>query len=172
MENNNNESKKVYHEFINFAIQGMSENAQFSLAIAVGIFGILVIFVTINPSTDIKTQDPFLKNALWEQQHPWVCSTGIVLSIAYWALVLFGIQTYISRRLFEGVMGDYLKKMIEEQYYNDIREIAKENKLANLMFKVIWSSNHERKDRYKGMYIVLILYVGIAFFLWLFIGIL
>jgi hypothetical protein len=173
MENNNNERKKIYHEFINFAIQGMSENAQFSLAIAVGIFGILVIFVTINPptDTDIKTHDPFLKNALWEQQQ-WVWSTGIVLSIAYWALVLFGIQIYISRRLFEGVMGDYLKKMNEEQYYNDIREIAKENKLANLMFKVIWSSNHERKDRYKGMYIVLISYVGIAFFLWLFIGIL
>ena len=77
--------------------------------------------------------------------------TGIVLSIAYWALVLFGIQSYVSRRLFEGVMGDYLKKMNEEKYYNDIKEIAKENKLANWMFKDIWSSNHERKDRYKGM---------------------
>ena len=42
----------------------MGENAQFSLAIAVGIFGILVIFVTINPPM-IRTQDPFLKNALW-----------------------------------------------------------------------------------------------------------
>jgi hypothetical protein len=69
-------------------------------------------------------------------------------------------------------MGDYLKKMNEEQYYNDIRETAKENKLANLMFKIIWSSNHEMKDRYKGMYKVLISYVGIAFLLWLFIGIL
>jgi hypothetical protein len=47
MDNNNREHKKEYHEFINFAIQGMSENAQFSLAIAVGIFGILAIFVTI-----------------------------------------------------------------------------------------------------------------------------
>jgi hypothetical protein len=171
MDNNNREHKKEYHEYINFAIQGMSENAQFSLAIAVGIFGILAIFVTINPPNDIKTQDPFLKNALWTQ-HPWVWSTGIVLSIAYWALVLFGIQTYVSRRLFEGIMGDYLKKMNEKQYYNDIREIAKENKLANLMFKIIWSSNHERKDRYKGMYKVVISYVGIAFLLWLFIGIL
>jgi hypothetical protein len=69
-------------------------------------------------------------------------------------------------------MGDYLKKMNEEQYYNDIRETAKENKLANLMFKIIWSSNHEMKDRYKGMYKVLISYVGIAFLLGLFIGIL
>jgi hypothetical protein len=92
--------------------------------------------------------------------------------MTYWALVHFGIQTYISRRLFEGVMGNYLKKMNEEKYYNDIKEVAKENKLANWMFKVIWSSNHERKDRYKGMYKVLISYVGIAFLLWLFIGIL
>jgi hypothetical protein len=35
--------KKVYHELINFATQGMSENAQFSIAIAVGVFGILAI---------------------------------------------------------------------------------------------------------------------------------
>jgi nucleoside permease NupC len=55
MDNNNREHKKEYHEFINFAIQGMSENAQFSLAIAAGILGILAIFVTINPPNDIKT---------------------------------------------------------------------------------------------------------------------
>jgi hypothetical protein len=36
MDNNGAELKKIYHEFINFAIQGMSENAQFSLAIAKG----------------------------------------------------------------------------------------------------------------------------------------
>jgi hypothetical protein len=41
---NNNEHKKVYHELINFATQGMGENAQFSIAIAVGVFGILAIF--------------------------------------------------------------------------------------------------------------------------------
>jgi hypothetical protein len=66
-------------------------------------------------------------------------------------------------------MGDYLKRMNEEWYYNDIEEIAKENKLANLIFKKIWSSNHEKRERYRGMNIVLSLYIGIAFFLWLFI---
>src|SRR5215204_1380134 len=94
-----------------------------------------------------------------------------VLSIAYWALVLFGIQSYVSRRLFEGMTGNYLKKSNQEWYFNDIKEIARENKLVNLLFK-LWSSNHERNDRYKGMYIVLSLYVGIAFLLWLFIIIL
>ena len=97
---------------------------------------------------------------------------GIVLSIAYWALVLFGMQSYVTRRLCEGVMGDYLKRMNEEWYYNDLKEIAKENKLANWMVKVIWTSNHEREDRYKGIYRVLFLYIGITFILWFFIIIL
>lgn len=162
---NNDEHKKVHHELINFAIQGMSENAQFSIAIAVGIFGILSIFVSLDIHNDDEAvQDSFWKNALWTQP-PWIQSTGIVLSIAYWALVLFGVQSYVTRRLFEGLTGDYLKKMNEEGYYNDIKEIAKENKLANWMFNVIWSSNHERKDRYKGIYIVLFLYIGITFIL-------
>jgi len=40
---NDGEPKKKYHELINSAIQGMGENAQFSIAIAVGVFGILAI---------------------------------------------------------------------------------------------------------------------------------
>jgi hypothetical protein len=87
------------------------------------------------------------------------------LLIGHW--FLFGIQSYITRRLFEGFTGDYLKKMNEERHYNNIEEIAKENKLANWMFNIICSSNHERKDRYKGIYVVLFSYVIIAFFLWL-----
>jgi protein-S-isoprenylcysteine O-methyltransferase Ste14 len=92
---NNNKHKKEYHELINFATQGMGENAQFSIAIAVGVFGILAIFVTINPHNDIKTQDPLLKNALWTKSG-WIRTAGIVLSIAYWALILFGIQSYVT----------------------------------------------------------------------------
>ena len=69
------------------------------------------------------------------------------------------------RLLYEGIMRNYLKKINGEWYYTDIKEIAKENKIANWIVKTIWSSNHQRKDRYKGMYKVLILYVGIAFIL-------
>jgi hypothetical protein len=171
MDNNGEGRKKVYHELINFATQGMGENAQFLVAIAVGIFGILAIFATIDDYDDKEAQDIFRKTALWT--HPLsIQIIGIVLSIAYWALVLFGIQSYVSRRLFEGIMGDYLKKMNEEWYYNDIKEIAKENKIANWIVKTIWSSNHEKRERYKGMNKVLILYIGIAFFLWLFVIIL
>jgi hypothetical protein len=68
MDNNNGERKKIYHELINYAIQGMSENAQFSIVIAVGIFGILAIFVELDIHSDGETaQDSFWKNALWTQ---------------------------------------------------------------------------------------------------------
>jgi protein-S-isoprenylcysteine O-methyltransferase Ste14 len=110
MDNNNNEHKKgQYHEAIDFATQQMSENAQFSVAIAVGIFGILAIFVSLDTHNVERLKDPLWSNALWTQP-PWIRFTGIVLSIAYWALVLFGIQTYVTRRLFEGILGKYHKK--------------------------------------------------------------
>src|SRR5215208_429948 len=127
--------RRKYHELINSAIQGMGENAQFSVAIAVGVFGILAIFVSLDTHKNMTAEDVFWKNALWTQPQ-WIWGTGIVLSIAYWTLVLFGIQTYVSRRLYEGIMGDYLKKMNEEWYYNDIKEIAKENKIANLIVRL------------------------------------
>jgi hypothetical protein len=63
MDNNNDghERKKgQYHEPINFARQGMSDYAQFSVAIAVGIFGILAIFASINH----HDKEDFWKNAL------------------------------------------------------------------------------------------------------------
>jgi hypothetical protein len=58
------ERKKVYDEFINFATQGMGENAQFSVAIAVGIFGILAIFVSLDTHKNMTAEDMFWKNAL------------------------------------------------------------------------------------------------------------
>jgi hypothetical protein len=93
--NNNNDHKngQQYHESVNFATQQISENAQFSVVIAVGIFGILAVFATLN---DHKVG--FLENAPWTQSES-IKFIGTVLLIAYWALVLFGMQTYVTRRL-------------------------------------------------------------------------
>src|SRR5918994_2866647 len=163
MDNNDGQGKKTNHESINFAIQGMSENAQFSVAIAVGIFGILAIFATLNDH-----KEGFLENALWTQSES-IKFIGIVLSVAYWALVLFGMQTYFTRRLFEGILGKYLQKINGggEEWLNNDREIAKENKLANWIVRNIWLINKKGNRRYKGIYLFLILYLSIAFSLWL-----
>ena len=40
------------------------------------------------------------------------------------------------RRLYEGIMRNYLKKINEKWYYTD-KEIAKENKIANWIVKTI-----------------------------------
>jgi len=53
------EQRKRLTEKINFAIQGMSENVQFSLAVAVGVFGFLVILVTINDHGHEDSADSF-----------------------------------------------------------------------------------------------------------------
>jgi hypothetical protein len=125
----------------------------------------------LDTHADLKPGDELTKRALWTQPI-WIQVTGIVLSIAYWLLILFGIQSYLTRRLFEGVVGYYQKKMNEELYYNDIKGIASENKVVSWMVKTIWASNYERKDRYKGLYTVLFSYVIVAFLLWVFIIIL
>jgi hypothetical protein len=167
---NNNERKKIYPELINYATQGMGENAQFSIAIAVGIFGILAIFVSLD-THNITAKDSLWENALWTQSL-WIRGAGIILSMAYWALVLFGIQSYVARRLYEGIVGDYQKKMNEEWFDNDIREIAKENKLANWIVNNVWLINKKGIRRYKGIYLFLFLYLSITFSLWLVIVIL
>jgi hypothetical protein len=165
-DNNGREhNKKEHHESINLAIQGMGENAQFSIAIAVGVFGILAIFVSLDTHNVERVHDPFWSNALWTQPQ-WLRIVGIVLSIAYCALVLFGIQSYTTRRLYEGIMGEYQKKMNEEWFDNDIREIAKENKLANWIVKNICLINKKGNRRYKGIYLFLFLYLSITFSLW------
>jgi hypothetical protein len=160
-----NERKKAYPEAINYSIQAMNESAQFSIAIAVGIFGILGIFVSLDTHECLRSgDDDLLKKALWTQPI-WIRATGVVLSVAYWALVLFGIQSYLTRRLFEGIVGHYQKRMNEEWYYDDIRKVADEKKIVGWMVKSIWATNYEKKDRYKGLYPVLVSYLGVAFFL-------
>jgi hypothetical protein len=47
-------------------------------------------------------------------------------------------------------MGDYLKKMNEEWYYNDIKEIAKENKIANLIVRLYGQVTMKEKIGIKG----------------------
>jgi hypothetical protein len=69
-----NEQKKRNSEKINFAQQGATENAQFMIAITVGIFGILTMFLMINHddtahkvNLGLKLQNGFLGKGLWAE---------------------------------------------------------------------------------------------------------
>lgn len=65
----------------------------------------------------------------------------------------------------EGMVGYYLKKLNEDWYYDDLKNIVKQNRLANWVVKNIWTSSHERKEMFKGTYPVIFSYVEIAFLL-------
>jgi hypothetical protein len=90
-------------------------------------------------------------NAFFLNKGSWTFAEGIVLSVAYWALVLFGFQSYVTRRLFEGLMGYCTKNTDPEWHKSDVIKIAEENRLANWMVKRIWASNYQKEDRFKHM---------------------
>ena len=98
-------------EKINFATQGMSESTQFTIAVAVGIFGILALFLMINHHD--KGLELTWGNSVWTKGW-WGIVYGTTLSVAYWALVLFGFQSYLTRRLFEALIGYYQKSTHED----------------------------------------------------------
>jgi hypothetical protein len=63
------------------------------------VLGVLAIFVILDSHNVLKSGDELTKKALWTQPVR-IQMVAIVLSNAYWALVLFGIQSYLAGRLF------------------------------------------------------------------------
>ena len=73
------------------------------------VLGVLAIFVILDSHNVLKSGDELTKKALWTQPVR-IQTVTIVLSTAYWALILFGIQSYLARRLYEGIVGRLITK--------------------------------------------------------------
>jgi hypothetical protein len=167
MDSHDEQNRRKNTEKINFAIQGMAENAQFTIARAVGVFGILTLFVMINHHDMGQYQKLKWGNSVWTKGL-WTAIYGTILSIAYWALILFRFNSYITRRLFEALAG-YYQKTTHEEWHDDVKRIAGENKLTNVMVEKIWASNYNKESRYKGIWFVIIPYFVITALLWIFV---
>ncbi|PWU79702.1 MAG: hypothetical protein DLM72_16090 [Candidatus Nitrosopolaris wilkensis] len=76
----------------------------------------------INHHDITQKQELKFGNSVWTKGW-WTAVYGTILSIAYWALVLFGFQSYITRRLFEALVG-YYQKTTPEEWYDDIKRIV------------------------------------------------
>jgi hypothetical protein len=156
----NSEDQRRSGEKANLAIQAMADNAQVAVAVAIGIFGILAIFITINALDSPLTMDTNL-----------LIAAVVILSIAYWGIVILGLACYIFRRLFEGLMNEYTKTGYPE-YENEIRQLAKHNTLTRLLIKVLWPNTASQVGvKYKGIWPISILYLMISFLLWFIIGV-
>jgi hypothetical protein len=73
------------------------------------VLGVLAIFVILDSHNSLKSGDDFTKKALWAQPVR-IQTVTIVLSTAYWALILFRIQSYLARRPYEGIVGRLITK--------------------------------------------------------------
>jgi hypothetical protein len=65
MDSPDEQNRRRNTEKINFATIGMAESAQFTIAIAVGIFGILILFVMINHHNMGLNQELRWGNSVW-----------------------------------------------------------------------------------------------------------
>ena len=88
---------------IQFAIQGVADMAQVTVAVAIGIFGILGIFVAITATGGHIIEDPY-----WWTTDLWKLREVVTLSVAYLGPVTLGLVCYVYRRLFEAMIDEYL----------------------------------------------------------------
>lgn len=92
-------------EKINFAVQGMAESGSF--------WNPYLVFYDAY-GKPFRVRRRLMDNDLWYN-----------ITVAYWALVLFGFQSYLSRRLFEGLIGYYQGTIRKAHTKNGMRILSK-----------------------------------------------
>ena len=120
------DSKERIRDKMHFAIQGITDNSQIGIAIAVGIFGVLTLFVQISDK-DIRCQlDTNVYNV-----------SRIALAITYWALIAIGLGAHANHRMYSAVLENYIKNEYTD-YQEDIRNVTKKNKFISWALKISW----------------------------------
>jgi hypothetical protein len=111
---------------IQLAMDGVMDNSKFAIAIAVGIFGILTLFVQIAIAQP-ESFDPLTpKNlVIW-----------ITLTVAYWVLIVMGLVSHAYHRM-NTAMVENIKKSYQE-YKEDMRNATKGNWIMTLAIKRFW----------------------------------
>lgn len=108
MANNPNSNDKIKDK-IQFSIQGGADMANVTIAVAVGLFGILSILVVLQTSD----RETHFGQLWWFMKDPWhLLPAFFVLTAAYFGISLLGFTCFVYRRQFEGLTAYYSKKNI------------------------------------------------------------
>jgi Ca2+/H+ antiporter len=148
------DSKERIRDKMNFATQGVMDNSNFSIAIAVGIFAVLTLFIQIT--------EPQLK---WDILTIWIAR--ITLSVAYWVLILMGLVAHAHHRMYNAVLENYIRNDYVD-YQEDLRNVAKKNRIISWTVNFLWLNKTSERINRDYSFVTISFFV-ISFFL--FIGI-
>jgi hypothetical protein len=135
-------------EKIQFAIQGVKDSSNFAIAIAVGIFGVLTLFMQIHEEGSSAS---------------WIAR--ITLSVAYWILILMGLVAHASNRMYNAAIENYINNHYSD-YKEDLRNAMKGNRIMSWTINLLWLN--KTTERINTNYNILtISFLVISFFLYI-----
>jgi Ca2+/H+ antiporter len=147
-------SSEPIREKIQFAIQGVMDNSNFAIAIAVGIFGVLTLFVQIYEE-ELKLDDSAKLVA------------RITLSVAYWVLIAMGLVAHAHHRMYNAVIENYIRGDYPE-YKEDLRRATKGSRIMSLAISRLWLNKTTERIN-KDYNFITASFLTISF--WLYVGI-
>jgi hypothetical protein len=149
------ESTERTYEKMQFAIQGITDNSRFAIAIAVGIFGVLTLFTQV-PRTYSEQDEIFLFLA------------RITLSVAYWVLILMGLVAHAHHRMYNALLENYIRRDYRV-YEDDLKNIVKNNKFISFTVNFLWLNKTSEGINRDYNFITISFFI-IAFMLFFFIA--
>lgn len=130
--------------------QWISDLSQLSLAVAIGLFGILAISVGID---QIAGHHGLLE---WSQMKKlWEFLSKIILLVAYFALVILGATCIIQHKLYSLLQEKYISEHYED-FINDIKEVARLNWILRIV-TYPWLDNMVKLKQSMAFMIIVVL---------------
>ena len=102
----NPDSNDEIKDKIHFAIQGSADFAQITIAVAVGLSGILSIFAIMQ-----TPQTPHFGHLWWYGSDAWKLAVFGVLSVAYWGILVLGFKSISLIVMVECTLIDLVRQI-------------------------------------------------------------
>jgi tetrahydromethanopterin S-methyltransferase subunit E len=118
-------------EKIQFAIQGVMDSSNFAIAIAVGIFGVLTLFIQLH---EIESSLDPLTSLI----------ARITLSVAYWILILMGLVAHASNRMYNAAIENYIDNHYSD-YKEDLQNAMKGNRIMSWLSTLCGSIKQQKE---------------------------
>lgn len=164
----NNIDKEHIKDKLNLASQSSSALSQLSVGVAIGLFGILAIYIGIDQITEDHIHTGFI---FWPYMGAWELASKIILGIAYFGLIALGASCIIGNKFHELLQEKYTNEYFKD-YIEDQKVIAKSNWLLK-QFVLFWiDSSSSTQKSFNFIFVVLIPYLVISILMWFVIAVL